>query len=321
MAKALMVQGTGSGAGKSLLVAGLCRIFRDEGLSVAPFKAQNMALNSYVTSDGGRSGAPRCFRLKARGFAPIVDMNPVLLKASGRCRFPGHHPRPAYRAHVSPRVLSDQGKGVGGGKRILRAPFGSFDLIFMEGAGSPAEINLMDVDIVNMSAAKLAGASVLLVGDIDKGGVFASLYGTVKLLGRDARHIKAFVINKFRGDLDILKPGLDMMEARTGKPVIGVLPYAKDLGLPEEDSLSLRNGTMSRGDGAVRVVVVRLPYISNFTDFDAFLLRAGRPAPLFHEPRRYRERRPGDHPRLQEHGKESALPESRRARSRYQGRP
>ena len=141
----------------------------------------------------------------------------------------------------------------------------------MEGAGSPAEINLMDVDIVNMSAAKLAGAPVLLVGDIDKGGVFASLYGTVKLLGRDGRRIKGYLINKFRGDLDILKPGLDMIEAATGRPVIGVLPYVADLGLPEEDSLSLRNGTMTRGDGTIRIVVVRLRYISNFTDFDPFL--------------------------------------------------
>jgi adenosylcobyric acid synthase len=156
-------------------------------------------------------------------------------------------------------------------KESYRRLSGSFDVIFLEGAGSPAEINLMDVDIVNMSAAKLARAPVLLVGDIDKGGVFASLYGTVKLLGRDGRHIKAFIINKFRGDLDLLKPGLDMMEARTGRPVIGVLPFAADMGLPEEDSLSLRNGTMSRGDGTIRIVVVRLPYISNFTDFDPFL--------------------------------------------------
>ncbi len=271
MAKALMVQGTGSGAGKSLLVAGLCRIFRDEGLSVAPFKAQNMALNSYVTSDGGEIGRAQVLQAQAARVAPIVDMNPVLLKASGDAGSQVIiHGRPI--GHMSAReYYRIKGKAWEAVRESYARLSASFDLIFMEGAGSPAEINLMDVDIVNMSAAKLAGAPVLLVGDIDKGGVFASLYGTVKLLGRDGRHIKAFVINKFRGDLDILKPGLDMMEARTGKPVIGVLPYAKDMGLPEEDSLSLRNGTMSRGDGAVRVVVVRLPYISNFTDFDAFL--------------------------------------------------
>ena len=146
----------------------------------------------------------------------------------------------------------------------------SYDVIVMEGAGSPAEINLMDVDIVNIAAAKLAKAPALLVGDIDKGGVFASLYGTVKLLGRDGKHIRAFIINKFRGDVEILKPGLDLIEKKTGKPVIGVLPYVPDLGLPEEDGLALKNGTTSQGDGTVRIVVVRLKYISNFTDFDPF---------------------------------------------------
>jgi adenosylcobyric acid synthase len=271
MAKALMIQGTGSGAGKSVVVAGLCRIFRDEGVSVAPFKAQNMALNSYVTADGREIGRAQALQAEAARVEPVVDMNPVLLKASGEagCQVIIHG-RPighmAAREYYSIRERAREAV-----QESYRRLSGSFDLIFMEGAGSPAEINLMDVDIVNMSAAKLAGAPVLLVGDIDRGGVFASLYGTVKLLGRDARHIKAFIINKFRGDLDMLKPGLDMMEARTGRPVIGVLPFAADLGLPEEDSLSLRNGTMSTGEGAIRIVVVRLPYISNFTDFDAFL--------------------------------------------------
>ena len=147
----------------------------------------------------------------------------------------------------------------------------AYDLIIMEGAGSPAEINLMDVDIVNMSAARLAKAPVLLVGDIDKGGVFASLYGTTKLLGRDGRRIKGFIINKFRGDIDILRPGLDMMERMTGRPVVGVLPYVADIGLPEEDSLALRNGSAGKGDGTLKVTVVRLKHIANFTDFDPFL--------------------------------------------------
>ena len=271
MAKALMVQGTGSGVGKSLVVAGLCRIFHDEGVRVAPFKAQNMALNSYVTADGGEIGRAQVLQAQAAGIDPTVDMNPVLLKASGEM---GSQVIIQGRPH---RVMSAR-EYYGFRERAWEAVKESyhrlsktFDLIFMEGAGSPAEINLMDVDIVNMSAAKLAGAPVLLVGDIDKGGVFASLYGTVKLLGRDGRRIKGYLINKFRGDLDILKPGLDMIEAATGRPVIGVLPYAADLGLPEEDSLSLRNGTMSRGDGTIRIVVVRLRYISNFTDFDPFL--------------------------------------------------
>ncbi len=271
MAKALMIQGTGSGAGKSLVVAGLCRIFRDEGLSVAPFKAQNMALNSYITADGGEIGRAQVLQAQAAGIDPTVDMNPVLLKASGEMGsqviIQGRpHRHMSAREYYAFRETAWEAV-----KESYGRLSGSFDLIVMEGAGSPAEINLMDVDIVNMAAAKLAGAPVLLVGDIDKGGVFASLYGTVKLLGRDGRRIKGYLINKFRGDLDILKPGLDMIEARTGRPVIGVLPYVTDLGLPEEDSLSLRNGTQSRGDGTVRIVVVRLRYISNFTDFDPFL--------------------------------------------------
>lgn len=271
MAKALMIQGTGSGAGKSLVVAGLCRIFHDEGVSVAPFKAQNMALNSYITADGGEIGRAQVLQAQAAGIDPTVDMNPVLLKASGEMGSQVIIQGRPHR-HMSAReYYGFRERAWEAVKESYHRLSKTFDLIFMEGAGSPAEINLMDVDIVNMSAAKLAGAPVLLVGDIDKGGVFASLYGTVKLLGRDGRRIKGYLINKFRGDLDILKPGLDMIEAATGRPVIGVLPYVADLGLPEEDSLSLRNGTMTRGDGAIRIVVVRLRYISNFTDFDPFL--------------------------------------------------
>jgi len=271
VAKALMIQGTGSGAGKSLVVAGLCRIFHDEGVSVAPFKAQNMALNSYITADGGEIGRAQVLQAQAAGIDPTVDMNPVLLKASGEMGSQVIIQGRPHR-HMSAReYYGFRERAWEAVKESYHRLSKTFDLIFMEGAGSPAEINLMDVDIVNMSAAKLAGAPVLLVGDIDKGGVFASLYGTVKLLGRDGRRIKGYLINKFRGDLDILKPGLDMIEAATGRPVIGVLPYVADLGLPEEDSLSLRNGTMTRGDGTIRIVVVRLRYISNFTDFDPFL--------------------------------------------------
>ncbi len=271
MAKALMIQGTGSGAGKSLVVAGLCRIFHDEGVNVAPFKAQNMALNSYITADGGEIGRAQVLQAQAAGIDPTVDMNPVLLKASGEMGSQVILRGRPYR-HMSAReYYAFRERAWEAVKESYHRLSKAFDVIVMEGAGSPAEINLMDVDIVNMSAAKLAGAPVLLVGDIDKGGVFASLYGTVKLLGRDGRRIKGYLINKFRGDLDILKPGLDMIESATGRPVIGVLPYVADLGLPEEDSLSLRNGTASRGDGTIRIVVVRLRYISNFTDFDPFL--------------------------------------------------
>ena len=269
-AKSLMVQGTGSGAGKSLLVAGLCRIFRDEGVNVAPFKAQNMALNSYVTAEGGEMGRAQVLQAEAARIDPAIDMNPVLLKASGDMGSQVIiHGRP-YRHMSAKEYYSYRETAWEAVKKSYARLSKRYDLIIMEGAGSPAEINLMDVDIVNMASARLARAPVLLVGDIDKGGVFASLYGTVKLVGRDAARIKAFIINKFRGDVGLLDPGLKMIEAKTGKPVIGVLPYVSDMGLPEEDSLALRNGTHAMGDGTLRIVVVRLPYISNFTDFDPF---------------------------------------------------
>ena len=269
-ARALMVQGTGSGAGKSLVVAGLCRIFRDEGVKVAPFKAQNMALNSYVTSDGGEMGRAQVLQAEGARIEPTIDMNPVLLKASGDMGSQVIiHGRP-YRHMSAKEYYGYREKAWEAVTESYARLSKAYDLILMEGAGSPAEINLMDVDIVNMASARLARAPVLLVGDIDKGGVFASLYGTVKLLGQDARRIKGFIVNKFRGDVALLDPGLKMIEALTGRPVIGVLPYVADMGLPEEDSLALRNGAHARGDGTLRVVVVRIPYISNFTDFDPF---------------------------------------------------
>lgn len=268
-----MIQGTGSGAGKSLIAAALCRIFSGEGLRVAPFKAQNMALNSFITREGGEIGRAQALQAEAARVLPTVDMNPVLLKASGEAGSQVIvHGRPVrhMKAQEYYAYREEAWKAV---KKSYRKLNRQYDLIVMEGAGSPAEINLMDVDIVNMSAAKMAKAGVLLVGDIDKGGVFASLYGTVKLLGRDSRHIKGMIINKFRGDIGILNPGLEMIAEKTGIPVIGVLPYAMDLGLPEEDGLGLKSdGAGKRENGQaekLRIVVVRLKYISNFTDFDA----------------------------------------------------
>lgn len=274
MTKALMVQGTGSGAGKSLFAAALCRIFRDKGLNVAPFKAQNMALNSAITSDGGEMGRAQVLQAEAARVEPTTDMNPILLKASGEM---GSQVIIHGKVHASMRAQEYYAFR----KTAWKAVTESFDrlsrkheLIILEGAGSPAEINLMDVDIVNMAAAKYAHAPVLLVGDIDKGGVFASLYGTVKLLGRQSSLIKGFVINKFRGDKEILKPGLDMIHKKTGKPVVGVLPYIFDIGLPEEDGLGLRHrpeaGNRDSGITGIKIVVVRLKYMSNFTDFDPF---------------------------------------------------
>ena len=274
MSKSLMIQGTGSGAGKSLLVAALCRIFKKSGLNVAPFKAQNMALNSYITLEGGEIGRAQALQAEAAKIEPTVDMNPILLKASGEA---GSQVIIHGKVHSTMKAREYYAFK----KEAWKAVTKSFnrlskkhELIIMEGAGSPAEINLMDVDIVNMSIAKHAKAPVILVGDIDKGGVFASLYGTVKLLGKDSRHIKAYVINKFRGDLSILKPGLEMISDKTGKPVIGVLPYISNIGLPEEDGFffeQFKPFKQFEQFKQIKIVVVRLQYISNFTDFDPFM--------------------------------------------------
>ncbi|MDA8098154.1 MAG: cobyric acid synthase [Nitrospiraceae bacterium] len=275
MNRALMIQGTGSGVGKSIIVAGLCRIFRDKGVNVAPFKAQNMALNSFITKEGGEIGRAQAYQAEAARIVPSVDMNPVLLKATGEagCQviLDGKVHRNmradeyyAYKEHTWKTVTDAYA-------RLCRR----HDLIIIEGAGSPAEINLADAEVVNMSVARHAQAPVILVGDIDKGGVFASLCGTIALLDGDADYIKAFVINKFRGDLEILRPGLAMIEERTKRPVLGVIPYLGDLGLHEEDGIPLERLWWSEKGAArgpkIKIVVVRLRYISNFTDFDPFL--------------------------------------------------
>jgi adenosylcobyric acid synthase len=275
MAKALMIQGTGSGAGKSLIAAAFCRIFRDMGLKVAPFKAQNMALNSYITVEGGEIGRVQALQAEAAGVEASVDMNPVLLKASGEM---GSQVVLHGKVHSTMKARQYYAFKKQAWEVVMTSYARLsqiYDIIVIEGAGSPAEINLMDVDIVNMAMARHAKAPVLLVGDIDKGGVFASLYGTVKLLGRDRRRIKAFVINKFRGDSGILRPGLEMIMEKTGVPVVGVLPYIHDLGLPEEDGMALGMGratppVQESGVKAIKIVIVRLQYISNFTDFDPF---------------------------------------------------
>lgn len=273
MAKALMIQGTGSGVGKSLIVTAFCRLFREEGIAVAPFKAQNMALNSYVTIDGGEIGRAQALQAEAAGIEPTVDMNPILLKASGER---GSQVIIHGRVHSTMKAkeyYSFKKSAWSAVKESFERLSQKYELIIIEGAGSPAEINLMDVDIVNISMAKHARAPVILVGDIDKGGVFASLYGTVKLLGKDSRYIKAFIINKFRGDFEILKPGLEMIMARTGKEVIGVLPYIKNIGLPDEDGLVLdnfRRFKFFKHSKEIKIVIVGLQYLSNFNDFDPF---------------------------------------------------
>lgn len=266
-AKTIMIQGTASNSGKSILTAALCRIFKQDGYRVAPFKSQNMALNSYITADGLEMGRAQVMQAEAAGIAPDVRMNPILLKPT---------------SDVGSQVILC-GKAIGNrtakeywsDKKALR-PFiqqafdslaNDYDIIVIEGAGSPAEINLKQDDLVNMGMAKMAHAPVLLVGDIDRGGVFASLYGTVKLLEPDEQdRIQGLIINKFRGDLEILRPGLDDLERLTDKPIIGVVPYAH-LDIDDEDSLSERLTAKDSSKAALQIAVIRLPHLSNFTDF------------------------------------------------------
>ncbi len=265
-----MVQGTGSHVGKSLLATALCRIFRQDGLRVAPFKAQNMSNNAFVCHGGGEIARAQTLQASACGVEPTVDMNPVLLKPctdSGSQVIVMGRPVKTMNAKEYQRYKAELIPVVKGCIDRLR---GRYDLVLIEGAGSPAEINLREDDLVNMGAAALADAPVILVGDIDFGGVFAQLIGTLHLLSPEERaRIRGFVINKFRGDMDILKPGLDYLERETGTPVLGVLPYFRDIRLPEEDSIYPDRGGPLREGGGVRIDVIRHPRIANFTDFDA----------------------------------------------------
>ena len=271
-APGLMICGTGSDSGKSTLVAGLCRVLARRGLKVAPFKAQNMALNSAVTGSGHEIGRAQAAQAAAAGVEPEVAMNPVLLKPTdhrtsqvvvlGRPWATLH--AAAYqeaKAELWPVVL-DQ----------LKDLRGRYDAVICEGAGSPAEINLLDGDITNLRVAHEAGFPALLVGDIDKGGVFASLFGTVTLLPPHlAGCLRGFVINKFRGDPRLLGPGFEELHRRTGIPTLGVLPWMDGLALDSEDSLALSRYRLTEAAqaGALDVAAVRLPRISNFTDLDA----------------------------------------------------
>lgn len=271
MARVIMVQGTMSNAGKSLLVAGLCRIFRQDGYRVAPFKSQNMALNSFVTDEGLEIGRAQAMQAEACKVSPSVYMNPILLKPTTDM---------GSQVIVLGEVVGNM-HAIDYFKRkkdyipVVKEAFDhlaeDYDIIVIEGAGSPAEINLKQDDIVNMGLAKLVDAPVLLVGDIDRGGVFAQLVGTVMLLDEDEKNrIKGLIINKFRGDEKILEPGIAMLEEKAGKPVYGVVPYM-NVDLEDEDSLSshLESKGMGNKYNKVDVAVMRLPRISNFTDLQA----------------------------------------------------
>ena len=265
-AKRLMIQGTMSGAGKSLLCVALCRIFRQDGWWVAPFKSQNMALNSYVTADGLEMGRAQAVQAEAAGIAPDTRMNPVLLKPSsdtgsqvivmGKER--GHKSAAEYfryKKSLIPEILA-----------AYESLAAEYDFIVIEGAGSPAEINLRQDDIVNMGLAELLDAPVLLVGDIDRGGVFAQLYGTVELLAPPERkRVRGLIVNKFRGDPEILRPGLEQLRTLTGIPVFGVVPYLK-VDIDDEDSLSPFL-SQTAAHKPLDIAVIRFPRISNFTDF------------------------------------------------------
>jgi adenosylcobyric acid synthase len=266
-AKTLMIQGTGSGVGKSAITAALCRIFYREGQRVAPFKAQNMSLNAHVTAQGGEMGRAQAYQAEACGIEPIVAMNPILLKPSAdncsqiivmgkavdTCEaksFYRHHA--VYKQEV---------------QKAFQSLSERYELIVLEGAGSPAEINLKQWDLVNMPMAKMADAPVILVGDIDHGGVFAWMKGTYDLLDEDEKQrVRGFIINKFRGDLSLLQPGLDQFEKMVGKPILGVIPYMRDLMIDEEDGIVARAHPAAPSEGVLDVAVIWYPRISNFTD-------------------------------------------------------
>ncbi len=271
MAKVIMIQGTMSGAGKSLITAGLCRMLWQDGYRTAPFKSQNMSLNSFITKDGREMGRAQVMQAEAAGIAPEVSMNPILLKPVSnmgsqlivRGEVRGNYSAVEYfkmKKTLVPDIM-----------QAFHDLSTRFDVIVVEGAGSPAEINLREHDIVNMGLAEMLDAPVLLVGDIDRGGVFAQLYGTAALLeDRERERIKAFIINKFRGDKSLLTPGFSMLYDRCSIPVAGVVPYM-DVDVDDEDSLSGRlvcGPNDAAGRSAGRVAVIRLPRLSNFTDFN-----------------------------------------------------
>lgn len=270
-----MVQGTMSNAGKSLVTAGLCRVLHQAGYKVAPFKSQNMALNSFITVQGAEMGRAQVVQAEAAGIEPDVRMNPILLKPTSDSgsqvivngKAIGTMPAVEYYRYKKNLVPDIQ--------KAFDSLSAENDVIVIEGAGSPAEINLKDQDIVNMGMARMAKAPVLLVADIDRGGVFASVYGTVMLLDPEERAmIKGIIINKFRGDVRILQPGLDMLEAKTGIPVVGVLPMLH-VDIEDEDSLSDRLTKEKLKNALVDIAVIQVPRMSNYTDFNALEILDG----------------------------------------------
>ncbi|MDE3075455.1 MAG: cobyric acid synthase [Chloroflexota bacterium] len=269
MSKTLMVQGTASSAGKSVITAGLCRYFCDLGLRVAPFKAQNMSLNSFVTAAGGEMGRAQVVQSWACRIPPRVEMNPILLKPESHSRSQVVVMGKVLTTVPASEYFELKASLLEVVERALATLRAEFDLVVIEGAGSPAEVNLRDRDIANMRVAELADAPVLLVGDIDRGGVIAALVGTLALLRPPERErVKALIVNKFRGQKVFLESAIESIRDHTGKPVLGAIPFIPDLGLPEEDSVGL-DADGKQGP----VAVIRLPHIANFDDFDPLPVR------------------------------------------------
>ena len=293
MTKCLMIQGTASNAGKSLIVAALCRIYTKRGYKVAPFKSQNMSLNSYTTKENKEIAIAQVLQAKAANIEPTVDMNPILLKPKGEsCSqviiqgeavgnkdfFRQYDKTKATKKDIENNLMDDEDYRIIAKQAVidsLNNLKNDYDIIIMEGAGSPAEINLREGDLANMGAAEIADANVLLVGDIDKGGVFASIAGTFLLLDdEDRSRFKGVIINKFRGKQELLCSGIERLEEIIKVPVLGIVPYAENLQLPEEDSASLKEHDWTKefkeGDNHIIIGVVKLPKIANFTDIDPF---------------------------------------------------
>lgn len=271
MAKRVMFQGTSSHVGKSILTTAFCRILKQDGYKTAPFKAQNMALNSYVTRDGGEMGRSTVAQAEAAGIDPEVEMNPVLLKPTGNScsqvillgKSVGNYSARDYQEHYSQKAWESVLYAIDYMQK-------NFDMIVIEGAGSPAEVNLKKNDIVNMRIAKTMQAPVFLIADIDRGGALASIVGTLELLDPDERAlVKGLIINKFRGDITLLEPALTFLKEKTGVPVLGVLPYLDKLGIDDEDSVSLQDIPTDHVMRDIHIAVMQTPKISNFTDFDA----------------------------------------------------
>lgn len=268
-ARTLMIQGTSSSVGKSVLVTALCRILMQDGYKVAPFKAQNMALNSFVTKEGGEIGRSQVCQAEAAGIEPSVLMNPILLKPQADTTSQVILLGKACGTAQARDYYKDNFKFLPAIEDSLQKLSYIYDIVLIEGAGSPAEINLMDREIANMRIARMAKAPVILAGDIDRGGVFASIVGTMDLLPPDQRNlVKGFIINKFRGDISLLTPALDFLEKRFSRPVLGVIPYMKDIRIAQEDSVYLDERPEQNGVDRAEVCVIRLPHISNYDDFD-----------------------------------------------------